>query len=449
MLFPHFDPPHLTKRVIVQKTARYWRRTCAWILAPILIGLAGVGMAEASDYAFDLNTWIVTRIPWASVFYMPAGFALIVYIARRFFPGTQGSGIPQTIAVIDDPDHKKKSNLLSLKILFGKIAILLGGLTLGASIGREGPTVQVGASIMHAFYGYGTLKTAEQRRMLALSGGAAGIAAAFNTPMAGIMFAMEELTKKYVFNAHSPTLLTVILSGLISIALVGNYTYFGYTNESLALLTNIPAILVCGIAGGVIGGLFSLIVQKISVTPPQKVKKAIQEHPLVFAAICGLIVAVLGLMTDGTVYGTGYQPTRLTLESDTTFLVWYYGAAKFIATLVSTLSGIPGGLFAPTLSVGAGIGDNVYALFPGLAPHGAIIILVMAAYLSGVTRSPLTSFIITMEMTGSHQMLLSLMAVSLLASLVSKYVSPEPLYHALAKKFEYVPETKEAPAKAS
>ena len=125
----------------------------------------------------------------------------------------------------------------------------------------------------------------------------------------------------------------------------------------------------------------------------------------------------------------------MTLESDTTCLVWYYGAAKFIATLVSTLSGIPGGLFAPTLSVGAGIGDNVYALFPNLAPHGAIIILVMAAYLSGVTRSPLTSFIITMEMTGSHQMLLALMAVSLLATLVSRYVSPVPLYHALAQKF--------------
>ncbi len=447
MLFPHFDPPHLTRRVIVQKTARYWRRTCAWILAPVLIGLTGVGMATASDYAFDVNTWIVTRVPWAALLYMPAGFALIAYIAKRFFPGTQGSGIPQTIAVIDDPDHKKKNNLLSVKILVGKIVMLLGGLTIGASIGREGPTVQVGASIMHAFYGYGTLKTAEQRRMLALSGGAAGIAAAFNTPLAGIMFAMEELTKKYIFNAHSPTLLTVILSGLISIAVVGNYTYFGYTNESLPLLTNIPAIVVCGVAGGLTGGLFSLIVQKISVVPSERIKKTIQEHPFIFAAACGLIVAVLGLITDGTVYGTGYQPTRLTLESDSTFLVWYYGIAKFIATLVSTLSGIPGGLFAPTLSVGAGIGDNIYALFPELAPHGAIIILVMAAYLSGVTRSPLTSFIITMEMTGSNHMLLSLMTVALLASLVSKFVSPIPLYHALAQKFEYVPEKKGIPGK--
>lgn len=449
MLFPHFDPPHLTKRVVAQKTARYWRRTCAWILAPILIGLAGVGMAQSCNYAFSLNTWIVHHAPWASIIYMPLGFALIVYVSRRFFPGTQGSGIPQTIAVIDDPDHKKKSNLLSIRIVIGKILMLLGGLGIGASIGREGPTVQVGASIMHAFYGYGTLKTAEQRRMLALSGGAAGIAAAFNTPLAGIMFAMEELAKKYIFNAHSPTLLTVILSGLISIALVGNYTYFGYTNESLPLLTNLPAILVCGVAGGITGGLFSRIVQKISIAPPLSIRKVIQEYPLLFAAICGLIVALLGLVTDGMVYGTGYEPTKMTLESHTAYLDWYYGTAKFIATLASTVSGIPGGLFAPTLSVGAGIGDNVYALFPNMAPHGAVIILVMAAYLSGVTRSPLTSFVITMEMTGSHQMLLSLMAASLLASLVSKFISPVPLYQALAQKFEYPDTSHSTSAKMS
>ena len=437
MLFPHTNHHHPTKRVLIQKTARYWRRTCAWILAPVLIGLAGVGMAQSSDYVFNINTWIVTHVPWAALFYMPAGFALIACISRRFFPGTGGSGIPQTIAVIDDSDHTKKSNLLSLKILFGKIAMLLGGLTIGASIGREGPTVQVGASIMHAFYGYGTLKTAEQRRSLALAGGAAGIAAAFNTPLAGIMFAMEELTKKYVFKAHSSTLLTVILSGLVSIACVGNYTYFGHTNATMTLLGNVPAILICGIAGGIAGGLFSLIVQKISVTPPEKVKRIVRDHPILFAAACGLIVAVLGLLTDGLVYGTGYQPTRMSLESDSNILVWFYGIAKFIATLVSTLSGIPGGLFAPTLSVGAGIGDNIFALFPGLAPHGAIIILVMAAYLSGVTRSPLTSFIITMEMTGSSHMLFSLMSVALLAAYVSKFVSPTPLYHALAKNFEY------------
>jgi len=114
---------------------------------------------------------------------------------------------------------------------------------------------------------------------------------------------------------------------------------------------------------------------------------------------------------------------------------WYYGIAKFLATLLSSVSGIAGGLFAPTLSVGAGLGDALSGLLPFLAPHGAIVLLVMAAYLSGVTRSPLTSFIITMEMTDSHHMLLALMTASLVANAVSKLISPVPLYHALSEKF--------------
>lgn len=404
-------------------------------MAPIVIGLAGVLMAKISQLSFNINSWIVAQCSWSALFYMPAGFAFMIYLTRRFFPGIQGSGIPQVIAVIDDPDHKKKSNLLSIKILIGKVITLTSGLIMGASIGHEGPMVQIGGSIMHSFYGYGTLRKAEQRRMLVLAGGAAGIAATFNTPIAGIMFAMEELTKKYVFNAQSSTLLTVILSGFVSLAIVGNYTYFGYTNESLPFFTHIPAIIICGIVGGVSGGLFSLITQKFSMLLPQKLRIAIQNHPYRFAALCGLIVALLGLLSDGMIYGTGYQPTRLSLESDVAIHAWYYGPAKFLATLLSALSSIPGGLFAPTLAVGAGIGDNLSSLFPNLAPHSAIIILVMAAYLSGLTRSPLTAFIVTMEITGSHQMLLSLMTATLIASLVSKFVCPKPFYHALAERF--------------
>ena len=106
-----------------------------------------------------------------------------------------------------------------------------------------------------------------------------------------------------------------------------------------------------------------------------------------------------------------------------------------VSTLLAAVSGIPGGIFAPSLAVGAGIGDNIAALLPALAPHSAVILLVMAAYLSGVTRAPITSFIIMMEMTNSHHMLLPLMAVTVVASGVSKLVSPTPLYHALSERF--------------
>jgi H+/Cl- antiporter ClcA len=99
-------------------------------------------------------------------------------------------------------------------------------------------------------------------------------------------------------------------------------------------------------------------------------------------------------------------------------------------------SSIPGGIFAPSLAAKAGIGDNIAAILPGLAPHSAIVLLTMAAYLSGVTRAPATSFIITMEMTNSHEMLLSLMITALVATSISKFICPTPLYHALADRFQ-------------
>lgn len=427
----------LSANRLVDQTRDAWHHILIWFLASILIGLVGVGVAIASNMANEANLWLQQKLHYWLLLLIPAAFALFAFLTNRFFQGTQGSGIPQTIAVIDDPDSRKKSNLLSIRNLTGKILMLLGGLVMGASIGREGPTVQIGASLSHAFYGHGPFKTAEHRRTLVLAGGAAGIAAAFNTPLAGIMFAIEELNKKYPFNAHSSTLLTVIIAGLISLGIQGNYTYFGITHVTLDLVQHLYAIAICAVLGGAAGGLFSLLTQKFAVLLPDRVRSFIHAHPYCFAALCGLLVALLGFATQGLTFGTSYQPTRATLEADGSLFVWYYGICKFLATLLSTLSGIPGGLFAPTLSVGAGLGDSLSAMLPGIAPHGAIIILVMVAYLSGVTRSPLTSFIITMEMTGSNHMLLSLMITALLASVVSRFVSPVPLYHALAQRYAY------------
>jgi H+/Cl- antiporter ClcA len=272
------------------------------------------------------------------------------------------------------------------------------------------------------------------RRSLILAGGAAGIAAAFNTPLAGIMFAIEELSKDHLFKANGTVLLTVILSGLISLSLLGNYTYFGSTEAYLSWQSGALAILLCGLIGGAAGGVFSWLLIIASRKLPMRLARYTRQHAIVFAAVCGLAVAILGLCTDGMVFGTGYHPTRLTLQ-DTNTLPWHFGLAKMAATLLSALSGIPGGIFAPSLAVGAGLGDNLAAFLPSIAPHSAIILLMMAAYLSGVTRAPITAFIITMEMTASHQILLPLMSASLLASGISKLICPTPLYHALAERF--------------
>ncbi len=407
------------------------------MLGPVLVGLAAVGLAMGSEYANRLNRFVVHMYFWSPLLFMPTGFALLAYCCKRYFPGSQGSGIPQTMAAMDDAGTAKQTSLLSVRIAVGKIFSTLAGLCIGASIGREGPTVQIGASIMHMFYGRGPFQSAETRRILILAGGAAGIAAAFNTPLAGIMFAIEELSKKHVFNANSSTLVTVIVSGLISLALLGNYTYFGSSGASLDWHSALAAVLLCGTVGGLAGGLFSRLLIAGSFSLPPRMAAFVRERPVLFAAMCGLVVAILGVCTNGLVFGTGYEPTRLTLEGRDT-LPWYFGLAKLAATLVSSMSGIVGGIFAPSLAVGAGIGDNLADLFPALATRSAIVMLVMASYLSGVTRAPVTSFIIMMEMTNSHQMLLPLMAASVVASGASKLICPTALYHALAKKFSHV-----------
>ncbi len=392
-----------------------------------------------SEYANKLNHLVVDAAPWSPLLFMPAGFALLAYCCERAFPGSQGSGIPQTMAAMDELGDKKQSRLLSVRIAIGKIVSTLGGLCIGASIGREGPTVQIGASIMHMFYGRGPFQTAETRRILILAGGAAGIAAAFNTPLAGIMFAIEELSKKHVFNANSSTLVTVIVSGLISLSLLGNYTYFGSSSAFLDWHSGLYATLLCGVVGGSFGGVFSRLLIASSFHLPPRLAAFARDRRVMYAALCGLVVAILGVCTDGLVFGTGYEPTRLTLE-DSGVLPWYFGLAKLAATLASSMSGIVGGIFAPSLAVGAGIGNNIADLFPSLATHSAVVLLVMASYLSGVTRAPLTSLIIMMEMTDSHQMLLPLMAASVVASAMSKLICPTALYHALAKKFILLPE---------
>lgn len=400
-----------------------------------------VSLAVGSEKASQLNGWLTKTYPYAPFVLMPLGFALLAYITKHWIPGSQGSGIPQTIAAINILDAKKDTRLLSVRIAIGKAFTTMGGLALGASIGREGPTVQIGASIMHAFYGRGPFQGAHARRTLILAGGAAGIAAAFNTPLAGIMFAIEELSKKHPFNANSATLVTVIVSGLISLAVLGNYTYFGSTDAALEWESGISAILLCGLLGGAAGGVFSRLMILISFGMPGRIGRFFSQRSIVFAGACGLLVAILGWQTNAAVFGTGYEATRLTLE-DSSILPWYFGIAKMLATLFSSVAGFSGGIFAPSLAIGAGFGDNLAALMPQLASHSAIVLLVMAAYLSGVTRAPVTSFIIMMEMTDSHQMLVPLMSASVIASGISKIICPTPLYLKLAQRF--LPEIPEA-----
>ena len=183
--------------------------------------------------------------------------------------------------------------------------------------------------------------------------------------------------------------------------------------------------------GGVLGGLFSRSL--IAMTRPgHPWLMRIRSRPVSLAALCGFVVALTGWATNGLSWGTGYETTKLLLAghgASTSF-----APAKFIATLATALSGAPGGIFAPSLSVGAGLGQLIAQLFPN-NPSGAIVLLGMVGYFTGVVRAPMTSVILMMEMTADRTMILPLFATALIADAVSAMICKHKLYHALSRQF--------------
>lgn len=407
-----------------------WRQRLVFWAGALAVGLVAVGFAMAADRVQEAFDHAIGMMPYLPLVLSPSVFALSAWATLRWFPNSQGSGIPQAIAARHLRDPESRRRLLAPRTMVGKILLTLLGLAGGASIGREGPTVQVGAALM---VGCGRLAGLKGHHGLVLAGAAAGVAAAFNTPLAGIVFAIEEMARSYENRASGLVMVAVVLAGISSLAVTGNYAYFGRTDVAITQAQGWIAMAVCGLAGGLAGGLFSRAVIEAGRLLPLWLRGVAVRRPVLFAASCGLIIALIGVAAGGLTFGTGYHAARMALDG-TEDLPWWFAPAKLAATAVSTLSGIPGGLFAPSLSVGAGIGS---ALSPLLAdvPGPAMIMLGMVAYFAGVTQSPITAFVIVMEMTANQGMVVPLMASAMIAYGVSRMVCPVPLYHALARRF--------------
>jgi H+/Cl- antiporter ClcA len=268
---------------------------------------------------------------------------------------------------------------------------------------------------------------------LILAGAAAGVAAAFNTPLAGIVFGIEEMSRAFETRTSSLIIAAVITAGLTSLALVGNYTYFGTTAASLKTAIDWLAVPVCGVIGGLAGGIFSRIVIVMARGLPGPVGPFIKRHKLVFAGACGLAVALCGLASGDLIYGTGYAQVKTALEGGVP-MASSFGVLKLVATTLSTISGIPGGIFSPSLAVGAGIGSNIAAWFPS-TPVETLMLLGMVSYFAGVVQAPITAFVIVTEMTEDHAMVVPLMTAALIGWAMSKLVCKEGIYHALSENF--------------
>lgn len=414
-------------------TKRVWKLRLLFITGALAVSAAAMLFAKSSILGNALFAQIISRFPWAAYAITPTAFAMILWLTRRVFPGAEGSGIPQAIAALKISSATKRQRVLSLRLAAGKILLTTLGLCAGASVGREGPTVQIGASIMSSLGRWARLPVAGLDHALILAGGAAGIAAAFNTPLAGIVFAIEEMARSFEERASGTVFTAVIVAGIGSMAIMGNYTYFGHSDASLQLSQAWYPALLCGVLGGLLGGLFAQILIKVSAGLPLGIGAWMKRHPIWCAAICGLALAFMGQLSGNTVYGTGYSEARGLIEGSHEMPAGF-GLMKLAATMLSYISGIPGGIFAPSLAVGAGLGADLARIMP-FAPAGAFVILGMVGYFTGVVQSPITAVVIVMEMTDNQTLTIPLMATALIAFSVSKLVCPRSFYRALSLSF--------------
>ncbi|RIY03561.1 chloride channel protein [Aureimonas flava] len=422
--------PMLRRSRVALWSRRAWRPRLVFWVGALSVGLTSVIFAKLADGAQALFASLASSPGYgtaAMLLVPPLGFALSSYLALTYFPNSQGSGIPQAIAARHLETPAERRRLLSLRVGFGKIVLTLLGLLSGASIGREGPTVQVGAAIMMAV---GRAGGAIHARGLILAGSAAGIAAAFNTPLAGIVFAIEEMGRAYEARTNGLVISAVVVAGLASLALTGNYTYFGESEASVASASGWLLVVVCGVLGGAAGALFSAGALRL-MRRLRRWTKGAPRRVVGAAALGGLVVALTGLASGGTTFGTGYEQARAAIEGATLPPLYFVG--KFLAGLASMVSGIPGGIFAPSLAVGAGLGSTVGLVLGGGA--GLAAILGMTGYFAGVVQAPMTAFVIIIEMTGNQANVVPVMLTALLGFGTARLVSGAPLYHSLSRDY--------------
>jgi H+/Cl- antiporter ClcA len=409
---------------------RLWATRVVVLAFASFAGLTVVAFTLLSDLALKAFHWMQSVVWWAPLLLTPICTAGIVWCTRRFSPGAAGSGIPQVMAALSTGESPT-SLFVSFRLTIAKILLTTWGLFAGLSLGREGPSVQIAAGVMHSARRWLPKAGVVSDHGLLMAGGAAGIAAAFNTPLGGILFAIEELTRKPEQRSNGLIMAAIVLGGMMAVSVFGNSTYFGVIpSEKIGFSLLGPALLValiCGLAGG----LFSrLLIVSLSGDSTDWFNRQRQRFPIYFAASGGLVIAIIGLATSGGTFGSGYVHTRAMLEGSGEQSPFYV-ILKFVATWLTTWSGVPAGIFAPSLAIGGALGNDI-AGWTGHAQAATLIALGMAGFLAAVTQAPMTAFVIVMEMVDGHGLVLSLMACALLSSGLSRLVSA-PLYSSLAE----------------
>lgn len=404
------------------------------------VGVVAVIYAKLFFWAELGTKYVYNNASWIFFIMTPLLFLLAWVITNKYAPFARGSGIPQVSAAIElsTPGHSYKVNsLLSLKVIVVKIVSSIIMVFAGGVVGREGPTIQIAASIFKKINDWlPSWYPKISKRNMIVTGAAAGLAAAFNTPLGGIVFAIEELTKTHISFFKSALLTGVIIAGLTALFLLGPYLYLGYP-----LLDNLPfsiifIVVVLAIITGLAGSLMGQIILYIN---KRKAKFKNRFQQILYIVFCGLLIATIGFFLSDKVFGSGKEIMVTTLFSNEKHLEWYVPIIRFIGPIISFTVGAAGGIFAPSLSAGASFGAAFADIAHLTASETNLLILCgMTGFLTSITRSPFTSSILVLEMTNSHNVIFYIMLTALLSNVIANIITKHSFYDYL--KHQYITE---------
>lgn len=408
-----------------------------WI-GSVITGFFAVMYAKIFAWGENLLNFILDWHAWMIFIIAPVGFILSWWLVKEFAPNAKGSGIPQVMAAVElanPKEHKKIRSLLSLKIIVFKIISSVVLVIGGGAVGREGPTIQIAGSIFRKVNEYLPEWWPKiSKKNMIMTGAAAGLAAAFNTPLGGIVFAVEELSKTHINYFKTALFTAVIIAGLTAQTLAGSYLYLGYpkTND-VSLMVMFPIILVAGIAGILAS---QLSVSMLKMNEWKKKKLTTDRANVIFLVISALFIASIAYFISREILGSGKEIMERVLFTKDKHEDWYIPILRMVGPALSFTSGGAGGIFAPALTAGASIGSVISGAIHLTQNETNVVVLAgMVAFLTGITRAPFTSAIIVLEMTDRHSLIFHLMLAGMVSSIASILVSRHSLYDVIKVNF--------------
>ena len=390
-----------------------------------LTGLAVVAFILLTE-RMGMRLYPVGGAPWRRLLFPVVGSLGIGYLLFRYFPYARGSGVPQTKAALFAREGR-----ITLRTVLGKFFCTSATLASGIPLGREGPSVQVGAGIASVLGRFLGLRPEKVKALLPV-GAAAAIAAAFNTPLAAVLFALEEI----VGDLHAPVLGSVVLASATSWVLrllLGNNPLFRVPQYQLVHPLEFAIYALLGIAGGLVSVAFTKLLLDMRERFLRFPQGTLWLQPLAG----GLLVGIMGWFVP-QVLGVGYGYVGDALNGTMALkLMLVLVVLKLLAVTTSYASGNAGGIFGPSLFIGAMLGGAVgtvaHHLFPAYtATPGAYALVGMGAVFAGIVLAPMTSVLMIFEMTQDYAVIVPLMIANLVSLFISSRLQRQPIYEALA-----------------